>query len=176
MVRVRTEARPRAPVSRFRLSWTMCVQHRLLDHQLEALVLELADQAVEDVVLQDLHQRLGIQRLEGDEAREAGQQLGQEAVGLEVGHLLHLLGVEADGDGVGRLHGQRLAAEADAPVRGAPPRHLVEAGERARGDEGHVGGRHHHVVAVARVGELQRHHHLATPPASSAARAAPPGR
>ena len=100
------------------------LEHRLLDHQLEALVLELADQAVEHVGAQDLHQRAGVERLEGDEAGEAGQQLGQEAVGLEVGDLLDLLGGEADGDGVGRLHRQRACGRSRCGRGrrgGAPP-------------------------------------------------------
>ena len=99
------DASPRAPVSRLSASVDDVIEHVLVDPELEALELELARHARDHVGAQDVLERAGVERLERHDAREPRDQLGQEAVGLEVGDVLDLVGGEIDGDRVGIARG-----------------------------------------------------------------------
>src|SRR6185436_710454 len=90
------------------------IEDGFVDQELEAFELELAGHALNDVAAQDVLERARVERAERNDAREARDELREEAVRLEVGDVLDLLGREVDGDRVGvDARAGLIAAEAD---------------------------------------------------------------
>ena len=133
---------------------------RRFDLQFETLFFEFPGQAVHDVRFQYVGQGGRVQRLKRHEARKTRQQFGEEAVGLEIGHLLDLVGAVADRNCVGRAAAEGGAAEPDRIAGGTTACELVKTGKCPGGDKRHVGGRHQDVVVEAGMGQLKWHHHL----------------
>lgn len=123
------------------------------DLEIDASEFELFLEGRDEVALEDQGEGVFIEGREGDDAFEACDQFGEEAVLLKVAGLFDFVLGVGDGDRV--VGSERtLAGEAESGFAVEGLGDEFEAGEGTAGDEGDLGGGEHQELLVAGVGEL----------------------